>query len=169
MTVTRPLPPLPSRTTICRYSNCSTFLIQEQDRRQRLVLRRLRDLAVDRQVGQERLDFGGTHVRRVPFPAEQDESTNPGQILLFRTVTVVKGAQALVHVLEQAGLRVHAAYHLARQLTGRTIGGLFESDTCGQCERVMRCICGNSPTAKTAGQRQNSCRPNYCWAASLRG
>jgi hypothetical protein len=58
--------------------------VKEQRRRQRLILRRCRYLAIDRQIGQKRLDVGRTHLARMALAVEQDETPYPEDILTFR-------------------------------------------------------------------------------------
>jgi len=58
--------------------------VKEQQRRQRLILRRCRHLAIDRQIGQKRLDLERTHFARMAFAVEQDEAPYPEEILTFR-------------------------------------------------------------------------------------
>ena len=58
--------------------------VQEQQRRQSLVLRRGRHRLVHRQVSQESLDLGLAHRVRVALAVEQDEAANPVNISLLR-------------------------------------------------------------------------------------
>jgi hypothetical protein len=76
-------------------------LVEEQQRRQRLVLRGSRHLPIDRQVREERLDLRGGHVRRVALAVEKDETAHPEQVLLLGAATVVQRAQLVAHLVEQ--------------------------------------------------------------------
>jgi hypothetical protein len=94
------------------------LLVQEQERRQGLVLGGRRNLAGDGQISQERLEFGRAHGPRMPPAMEQYESAYPMQVLLLCAVAVVERAQLVAHLLQQAAragrrrrglIRIHAA------------------------------------------------------------
>ncbi len=82
--------------------------IQEQDAGQGLVLGRRRDLAAHGEIGQERDDFGGSHLVGVALVVEQDEATNPLYVGLFGPRAHVAQPDRLTHPIEEArrgGLR----------------------------------------------------------------
>ncbi len=74
------------------------LLIEEQQRRQRLVLRGSGFLAIDRQVREERLDLRGGHLGRMALAMKQDEATHPEQVLLLCAINVVQRAQLVAHL-----------------------------------------------------------------------
>lgn len=79
--------------------HAQNITIEEQQRRQRLILRSGRDLSPGRQIGQERFDLGLPHLRRMPLAVGQDEAPYPAHIRLL-------GAQALARC---AGCNAEAA------------------------------------------------------------
>ena len=72
-----------------RHIDAQHLAIQEQDGRQRLVLRTGGDLANRRKRTQERLHFHGTKLARVTFPVGEDEPANPAYVSLLGTQAVV--------------------------------------------------------------------------------
>ena len=74
---------------------------REEDLVEFLVLRRSDNLLFDRQMVEEGLDLGLTHIDRVAFTVNEDETPVPGQVALFGAVGVVFPAQDEACVLEQ--------------------------------------------------------------------
>ena len=79
--------------------------IKEEERRQRLVLRRRRAAPLGREMRKERFDFQPAHVARVALGVEVDEAAHPVQVRLLRAQAVVLHPQALAVLLEQFRLR----------------------------------------------------------------
>jgi len=84
------------------------FLVQKQDRRTRLVLRRGRDFAVDGEVREKVLNLSRRHAGWVTVAVKQDESPNPQQVLLLGAVAVMQFAEVVANPVEEAGPGVHA-------------------------------------------------------------
>lgn len=62
---------------------------------------RHRQPARRRQMRQERLDLGPTHLRRMAQAVEPDEGARPVHIGLFGTQAVMQAPRALAHAIEQ--------------------------------------------------------------------
>ena len=105
------------------------FLVQEKQRRQRLVLRRCRHVSIDRKVGQERFQFRPAQVPRVAHAIPVHVPADPVDVLLLGPIAVVKGPQYVAHLPEQGGFGVHAVKHPSCQLTVCGNGGLFRPET----------------------------------------
>ena len=60
--------------------------------------------AVDRKVGQETLDFGGSHLPGVALAVEEDEAANPLDVGILRADAVVLEPDAVSHLIQEAGL-----------------------------------------------------------------
>jgi hypothetical protein len=67
------------------------FTIEEQQRMQRLAMRRRRDLALGGERSEEPLDLGAADFARMTYAGPSDEEPNPSHMGLL-------GAQAAVHV-----------------------------------------------------------------------
>ena len=80
---------------------CENFAIEEQQRSQRLILRRGRDPPLGCEVRQERFDLGPAHLPRVAFAVEVDEAARPVQVGVFRAQAVVLHPQAISVLVEQ--------------------------------------------------------------------
>ena len=78
--------------------------IKEEQRGQRLILRRRGDVALGRKMAKERADLCRPHLARMPLAGEKDETLDPVHISLFRTRTIVLGANARAHLIEQPWL-----------------------------------------------------------------
>ena len=76
--------------------------VQEQDRRQRLVLRRGRDVALRREMIEKRRHLRFAHRFRVALAVEKDETLDPVHVGIFRAPAVVTPPDRLVHPVEQA-------------------------------------------------------------------
>ena len=75
--------------------------IEEQQRRQRLVLGRSRYVPFRRQRGQERLDLTRAHILGVAFAVVEDVTFDPLGVGFFGTAAVVFGADSRPHLLQQ--------------------------------------------------------------------
>src|SRR5690606_25950204 len=75
--------------------------VQEQQRRQRLVLRPGRHVALGRKQGQERLDLPLPDLPRVALAIDQDETPDPAHVRLLRTQAVMLQPQPLPPLVEQ--------------------------------------------------------------------
>ena len=80
------------------------FLVEEQQRALRLVLRAGGDVAHGGQMGEKRLDLARTHVGRVALAVKKDEAFNPVQIRLLGPQAVVLQADLEADTLEQRRL-----------------------------------------------------------------
>jgi hypothetical protein len=76
--------------------------IHEQNRLQRLVLRRRRDTARDRQMREKSFDFPLAHLGRMPLSVKQDVPPHPHHVCALRCETVVTNAERLPNPIEQA-------------------------------------------------------------------
>ncbi len=90
------------------------FAVEEQDGAGRLVLGRRRDIPLDGQVSEERLELGCPHLLRMAFPMEEDEAPDPLDLGVFGPDAVVQDADPLAHAVEELG-------HLRRGVLGRLI------------------------------------------------
>jgi hypothetical protein len=72
-----------------RQVNAQDLPVQEQQGRQRLVLRRRGHLAFHGQVCEKGLDFARPHVPRMALVVEEDESPRPLNILCFGSDTIM--------------------------------------------------------------------------------
>src|SRR5262249_16735032 len=75
--------------------------VEEQQRPEGLVLRARRDVARDRQVGQELLDFRCAHRVRMTDAVEADVSFGPVDITLFGSVSEVPDASGMAGLVEE--------------------------------------------------------------------
>lgn len=76
--------------------------VEKQNRRQRLVLRRSRDVLAHRKVGEKRLDHRRTHVAGMAFAMMQNEAAYPVGVSLLGTQAVMLDATAFTHLIQQA-------------------------------------------------------------------
>ncbi len=58
-------------------------------------------MAVNRQVGEELVDFGRPHLPRVPFVMEENETADPLDVALFGAQAVVAYLKGSPHAVEQ--------------------------------------------------------------------
>jgi hypothetical protein len=77
------------------------LLVEEEQRRQRLLVRGQRHAALTREPGEKSLDLGRAHLGRVAQPVEAHERTHPMDIGLLGPYAVVQVADALAHLIEQ--------------------------------------------------------------------
>ena len=75
--------------------------LEIQDRRLGLVLRGSRHLSIYREVGQERLHLGRTHLLWMAFFVIQDETSNPVEVRLLSPDAVVTRAQMVAHAIQE--------------------------------------------------------------------
>ena len=78
--------------------------VQEQQRRQRLVLGRGRHVPLRRQVRQEGRHLRFTHFTRVSLAVEHDETQHPVRVRAPGAGAVVPGLNRCTHLVEQPGL-----------------------------------------------------------------
>ena len=78
------------------------FSIEKQERAQRLILRRGRDLPLYREPGDKRAHLVLAHLGRVALAVEQDVAPNPGDVRLLGFQAVVSRADGLAYAVEQA-------------------------------------------------------------------
>jgi len=62
-----------------------------------LILGRGGDLLMDGQVGEERFDFGDTHLLGMAFVVEEDEAFDPANVGLLGAVGIVFATQRISH------------------------------------------------------------------------
>ena len=74
--------------------------IQEQQRRQRLVLRGGSDIALARDVVEERGHLRRAHLPRVALPEKMYKAPDPMHVALFRAQAVVPPPDRITHALE---------------------------------------------------------------------
>lgn len=86
-----------------RQLNRQHLAVQEQQGRQRLVLGRGADLAVDREVAQKIFDLGCAHVLGMTLAVKQDIAADPPDVRLFRAQTVVLDPDALADQVQETG------------------------------------------------------------------
>ena len=75
--------------------------IEEEQRAEGLVLRGGGDVALDGQVGEERLDLRAAHIFGVALAVEQDEAPDPIDVGLLGADGVVLDANRVAHLIEQ--------------------------------------------------------------------
>jgi hypothetical protein len=75
--------------------------IEEQERAERLVLRRRADATLRREPRQKRGDLGGAHVRRMPLAMEENVPPNPIGVGVLGSPAVMFCANRLTNAIEQ--------------------------------------------------------------------
>src|SRR5437667_3423103 len=83
-----------------REVDADDLFVQEQNRALRLVLRRRGHVARDGKVGQERFDVAFVALRRMALVVQDDKATNPIDVGLFRTISVVLAADTVAYARE---------------------------------------------------------------------
>ncbi len=78
--------------------------VEEQERTQRLVLRRGRDLTIHGEMGEELPDFFYSHLRWVTLPVEEDEAPDPVRVSLLGAQAQVSEARDGADAFEESGL-----------------------------------------------------------------
>src|SRR6185312_9450578 len=76
-------------------------LVEEEQRRERLVLRRSRDVALRREPAQERRHLGRAHRRGMALAMEAHEVPDPVPIRLLRAQAVMPRTDLLAHPLDE--------------------------------------------------------------------
>ena len=77
------------------------FPIKEQQRRQRLVLRRSRHTAGHRELRQKRFHLRPAHLARVALAVKENEPADPVQVRILRPQAVVLHADPFANLVEQ--------------------------------------------------------------------
>ena len=77
--------------------------VEEEERGERLGLRRGAHALVDRQMRDEGVDLGRGHVDRVTDAVEADEAAHPEAVCLLGAAAVVTRAQGGAHLVHQLG------------------------------------------------------------------
>lgn len=77
--------------------NGQHLTVEKYNGGKRLILRRRRNLAVNRTVRDKGPDLGSTHPGRMPFGVKQDKTAYPVNVGLFRADTVVLDPAALTN------------------------------------------------------------------------
>lgn len=75
--------------------------IQKQNRGKRLLVRGYGHLALECQMREESLDFGSSQLARMPQMMKPDESSNPEDVCLLSSQTIVQTAEPLDELVEQ--------------------------------------------------------------------
>jgi hypothetical protein len=89
--------------------------VEEEERREGLVLGGGRDAAVRRERGQEGVDLGFAHFVGMPFAVEDDEPPDPADVRLF-------GAEAVVAHAERGTNAVEELHRLSRTSFAKKVG-----------------------------------------------
>ena len=79
--------------------------VEEEERAERLGLRRGADVLGDRQVRDEGVDLGLRHVRRVTEPVEADVPPHPEAVVLLGAAAVVARPQGALQLVDEFGHR----------------------------------------------------------------
>jgi hypothetical protein len=77
------------------------FAIQEQERAERLILRRCADATLRREPGEKAGNLGRAHVRRMPLPMKDDVSPNPVDVRALGSATVMFRTDRPTNTVEQ--------------------------------------------------------------------
>ena len=90
--------------------------VEEEERRERLVLGRGGDAGMGREVREESVDLPLAHLGRMPLAVEQDEAADPGGVRLLGAEAVVAHPDRLAEAIEQtrSARRVHTRCLLSR-------------------------------------------------------
>jgi len=78
-------------------------LVEEQQRRQRLILSGRRHIASHCEIVEESPDLIGPHLLRVPLVMKENVAAYPMQVLLLGTIAVVLQPKALANSIEESG------------------------------------------------------------------
>src|SRR5258708_4059168 len=79
------------------------LLVQKQERRERLILRRCGDLALRREMIQKRRHLRLAQCRRMALLRKINEALDPVHVRLLSTPAEIPAPDRLVHLIEQAG------------------------------------------------------------------
>ena len=74
--------------------------VEEENRAERLILRRSRNVSLDRQIGEELTDLGLAHLQRVPLPMKKNELLGPEHIGILGADAVMQSANTIPHLVE---------------------------------------------------------------------
>ena len=88
------------------------LLVQKQQRRQRLILRGGRDIALRREPAQERLHLARAELGGMPRPVVEDEPADPEPIGLLGPPAVAALANLAAEAVAQPGLSYRAGRYL---------------------------------------------------------
>ena len=88
-----------------RQIHAQHLLIEEQQRRQSLLVRGRRDLALGREKAEKSFDLKLRHLARMAQPMKLDEGAHPMHVSLFGAQAVVQRAHLLTQRVEQAQRR----------------------------------------------------------------
>ena len=83
--------------------------VEEEERAERLGLRRGADVLGHGQVGDEGVDLGLRHVGRVAEPVEADVPPHPAAVGLLGAAAVVARAQGALQLVDELGHRPSVA------------------------------------------------------------
>jgi hypothetical protein len=75
--------------------------VEEQQGAQRLVLRRRADVAADREPRKKAGDLGGSHLRGMPLPVEEDVAPDPADVRLLRPAAVVASPDRVADLVQE--------------------------------------------------------------------
>ena len=96
-----------ARTSSCEFADLAVqhVAVEEEQRAERLGLRRGADVLGDRQVRDEGVDLGLRHVRRVAEPVEADVPPHPEAVGLLGAAAVVARPQGALQLIDELGHR----------------------------------------------------------------
>src|SRR5207344_1334520 len=103
--------------------------IEKQKSAERLVLGGARNLAVDRERGQEAGDLGRAHLSGMPLLVEEDVAADPGDVGFLGPAAIVADPESLADAIEEARLRRGGRSGLA---DGREPAALSRRSVCGK-------------------------------------
>jgi hypothetical protein len=84
-----------------RQLDAEDFLVEKQQRRKRLLMRRGRQVALVREVGEKGDDLARTHIYRMPLAVEQHVAAHPLDVRLLRSDAVMLVADTSTYLVEQ--------------------------------------------------------------------
>src|SRR5205814_2323168 len=76
--------------------------VKENQRAERLRLRRCTDFSLDRQMREKRVDLLGSHRGRMTLSMKEDETPRPADVRLFRAAAVVTRPRRSANATEKA-------------------------------------------------------------------
>jgi hypothetical protein len=83
--------------------NAQHLLVEEQQGRQRLILRSRRGVTIAGEMAQKGRYFLSAHLPGMPFAVKEDESFDPAEIRLLGAEAVMLQPDARTHYIEQFG------------------------------------------------------------------
>ena len=84
-----------------RQVHAQNLAVKKKQRRQRLILRRSRHIALDRQMRQKRLDFRRAHICGISDVVKPDKPPDPSQISLLGLITIMPHAHHSPHSVKK--------------------------------------------------------------------